>query len=306
MTELYKKYRPASLEDMVGQSDLVDSLTSLIKSEKIPHAILFSGPSGCGKTTAARILQTVLACGDRDWSEINCSDFRGIDMVRDIRRNCVMRPLEGKVRMYLIDECHKLSNDAQNAMLKLLEDPPRHVYFILATTDSQKLIKTIRTRCTEYRVKPLDTASARRLLVRVAKQEGLATTRDVIDEIIACSEGSARKALVLLEQVAGVEGEEAQLAALSVTSEMKEEAFKLAQKLAYPGTKWMEVAAILKGLEDDPEGVRRLILAYASKVCLGGGKLAPRAFIVLDVFSDHFYDTGKPGLVRACWECVHA
>src|SRR5690606_3369465 len=108
----------------------------------IPHAMLFTGPSGCGKTTLARILRVKLRCSDNDFQEINAADFRGIDSIRSMRQQVGAAPLGGDSRIWLIDEAHSMTADAQNAFLKLLEDTPRHVYFFLATTDPQKLKKT--------------------------------------------------------------------------------------------------------------------------------------------------------------------
>src|SRR5688572_25883760 len=140
--ELYKKFRPKTLKGVVGQEGAVSSLQSMIDKGRLPHTILFSGPSGCGKTTIARILKGILECSDLDFFEINCADFKGIDMVRDIRRYVGIPPLHGKSRVWLIDEAHQLTKDAQNAFLKLLEDTPKHAYFMLATTDPQKLLPT--------------------------------------------------------------------------------------------------------------------------------------------------------------------
>ena len=132
--ELYKKHRPSYLEDVFGQPEAVKVLGSMIEKDDLPHSILFTGPSGVGKTTLARILKEELECHANDFKEINCADFRGIDTIRDIRNNMNRQSLMGGPLIWLIDEAHKLTNDAQTAFLKMLEDTPKHVYFFLATT----------------------------------------------------------------------------------------------------------------------------------------------------------------------------
>jgi len=107
--ELYKKYRPKKLGNIVGQSNAVNILQSFIDEGKIPHSLLFSGPSGCGKTTFARIIKRKLKCGDYDFTELNCADARGIDMTREIRSRLNQSPISGKCRVWLLDECHKLT-----------------------------------------------------------------------------------------------------------------------------------------------------------------------------------------------------
>lgn len=306
MNEYYKRFRPRSLKGVVGQDGAVSSLQSLFDRKSVPHAILLTGPSGCGKTTIARILKEMLGCGDADFVEVNCADFKGIDMVRDIRRYAGMSPISGSCRVWLIDESHKITGDAQAAFLKLLEDTPSHVYFILATTDPQKLIKTIHTRCTEIKLSGMNQAALARVIQRVIDKEGLALSEDVIQEIVEAADGSARKALVILEQVGSLGTEEAQMAAIQASTINKDQAIDLAKALIYPGSKWMDVAKILKENKDEPEGIRYLILGYARAVLLGGGKLAPRAFVVIDVFSDDFYTSKQAGLAAACWEVIHS
>ena len=304
--ELYKRHRPKSLDAVLGQEGAVKSLQRMVDKNKIPHAILFSGPSGCGKTTIARILKKHLNCGNADFQEINAADFKGIDTVRDIRRAVNLAPIDGDCRLWLIDEAHKLTNDAQNSLLKLLEDNPDHAYFMLATTDPHKLIKTIITRCSEIKVKLLDDQEIEKIMARVIEKEKFKVGDDVLVKIREVSEGSARKALVILEQVADLDTAEEQLAAVQATSINAELAIALPRALINPGVQWAQVAAILKELKDEPEGIRYLVLSYARSVMLGGGRLADRAFIIIDVFSRNFYDSKAAGLAAACWEVVHS
>lgn len=267
----------------------------------VPHCLLLSGPSGCGKTTIGRILKDYLSCGDHDYFEVNCADFKGIDMIRDIRRLVNLAPIEGDVKIWFIDEAHKLTNDAQNAFLKLLEDTPKHAYFFLATTDPTKLLKTIITRATEVKLMLLDSKALVEVVERVCKLEKIKISEDVLCSIVENAEGSARKALVLLGQVANLTTEREQLAALAVSAEAKCQAIELARILINPRSSWNEAAVILKKLNDEPENVRYLVLGYARTVLLGGGPLAPRAFKLIDVFSQNFYDSKQAGLAAACY-----
>jgi len=303
MAELYKKYRPRSLKTIVGQTGAKNSLQKFIENGNIPHAQLYIGPSGCGKTTAARIMRTALDCGDADFMEINSSSERGIDITRQIAKAAQLTPMAGSARLFLLDECHALTKDAQNALLKLLEDPPKAAYFILCTTDPDKVIKTIRTRCTEVKFGLLSADEVDKLLKRVIKREEFNVSEDILAEMNEAAEGSARKALVILEQVGMIEGEEAQLAAIQSVSLDKEEAIKICRTLFAPAPQWSVIAVVLKSLaKEEPEGIRYLVLAFARTVLLGGGKQASKAAEIIDIFSEPFYNSKHAGLAAACWE----
>ena len=150
-TSLAVKYRPKRLADFLGNTETVQALRALMEREEMPHTILFTGPSGTGKTTLARIVARRLQCSEHDLQELNTADFRGIDTIRDVVRNMALCPMSGSCRVWILDEVHQLSKDAQHALLKALEDTPKHVYFLLATTDPAKLLPTIRTRCVTFK-----------------------------------------------------------------------------------------------------------------------------------------------------------
>lgn len=298
--ELYKKHRPVKLSRVVGQEETTATLENLLTQGRVPHSLLFTGPSGCGKTTLARILRTELGCVDNDFYEINCADFRGIDMVREIRKAMTYAPAGGDCRVWLIDECHKLSNDAQNALLKMLEDTPAHVYFFLATTDPQKLLKTIKTRCMEMPVRGLEEKELIGLMGTVLRREKKEVPEEVLETIARDSIGSARMALVLLDKVIDLP-EESMLEAARAKASAENEAIELCRLLIKKAS-WKEVAAVLRGLKDEPESVRYAVLGYARSVLLGGGKGAARAFVVIDSFRENFYDSKAAGLAAACYE----
>lgn len=300
--ELYKVHRPVAFKQVIGQPEAVEVLNKLGKTKSIPHAILFSGPSGCGKTTLARILRKKLKCHDADFTELNSADFRGIDMVRGIRAKVGMAPMASPCRVWMIDEVHQLTTAAQDAFLKLLEDTPGHVYFFLCTTDPQKLKKTIRTRCTDIRVRELKIPEITQLLLNVAEEEEATLPEAVADRIAELAEGSARRALVLLHSVIHIEDEDEQLDALQRV-DVEGEAIKIARALMKKKPNWKEVANLLKATKEDPEQLRWMVLGYAKSVLLNGAN--PRAYLMIEAFRDNFYDSKMAGLVAACYEVVH-
>ena len=305
--ELYRRYRPTRFKDVLGQPEAVKQLAGMLRENKLPHCLLFSGPSGTGKTTLARILKGKLNCCDRDFIEVNAAESRGIDMVRDLGQSMPLAPWQqGGCRIFLIDEAHKLTSDAQGAFLKKLEDTPQHVYFFLATTDPHKLLPTIRTRATEVVLKLLDDESMSFLLESVIEKEIVNTPEDgrdwgkVIQRLVEVCSGSARKALVILHQVMQLPTTGEQLEAIQ-KQDTARQAIDIARCLMDTKATWPQIAKLLQQVEAEPEDVRRLVLAYAAKVLLGGSNVS-RAYNVLEVFRAPFYDSGKPGLVWACAE----
>lgn len=303
--ELYRRYRPRKLSEMVGQRAAVEALQGLIDADRIPHALMLTGPSGVGKTTAARILRRHLKCTPTCYREINAASSRGIDTVREIEAVSKMPPIPpSKTRIYYLDECQSLTGDAQNALLKLLEDPRPWVYFFLATTDPHKLKRTIHTRCTAIAFKAMSHKDLHGLVMQVAKAEGIAIDEAVVEKIVEVSEGSARAALVLLHKVRSISDEQGQMGAI-VPVGHQEATIDLC-RLLMRGANWSQVAAALKSITEDHESVRRGVLGYAQSVMLGGGKGVARAALVAEEMRLGFYDSGKPGLVLACYRITSA
>jgi len=301
---LHHKYRPKTIKNIVGNKAAITTLGGFVKNDAIPHCMMFVGESGCGKTTLARIMRRVLKCSDDDYTEINTADFRGVDTARSIMRQMRAKPINGDTRVWLIDECHKLTNDAQNALLKALEDPPEHVYFMLATTESNKLLRTIQTRATEIKVKPLSRKEMATLIERTIEAEDAKVPDEVVDKINDLADGSPRKALVMLDQVIFLE-EDKMLDALSA-SEPNKEAIDLCRAMLR-GAGWKEVSAILRaidGLEAKAEGIRRIVCAYMAKVVINNGKNTGLALEIIQAFEDNFFDSGIAGLALACYRAI--
>jgi len=298
--ELYKKHRPKALRAMVGNEETVLTVQNLLSNNRLPHTLLLHGPSGCGKTTLARILRKELNCSEMDFKEINAADFRGIDMVRDINRAMHSAPLGGKSRIWLIDESHKLSSDAQNAFLKALEDTPSHVWFILCTTDPDKLLKTIRTRSCELSLQPLSQSEMSNLLTKVQKREKIELPEAVLDHIIDLSFGSPRQALVMMDKVIGLEEKDMKLA-IENQARMENESIDLCRALIQKKS-WKEIGSILLGLTEDPEKTRWAVLNYCWTILVKGEKNSAEAFLIIDAFQEPFYNSGKAGLASAAYE----
>jgi len=299
---LYLKYRPRSFRRFVGNKEVVSSLKEILSRPDPPHSYLFIGPTGCGKTTLARITARLLGCKGGDYREIDSASFRGIDTVREIRKNMGYAPMEGECRVWVIDEVHGQTRDAQNAFLKALEDTPSHVYFILCTTDPQKLLPTIRGRCLQYEVKPLKDSEMKVLLGRVSKAEGKEVPEEVIDQVITDSMGHPRNALQILDKVINLPPDE-MLDAAKKEAERKDAVIDFCRAI-FKGAGWKRVSQILKNLKEDnedPESIRRMVMSYCSSLLLSGKK-NDRAFDLMDVFEEPLYNNGWPGLVLYAYQ----
>lgn len=231
---IYRKYRPQTFSEVIGQEHVVQTLTNSIKGNNISHAYLFSGPRGSGKTTIARIFAKAINCLDRegyepcnkcsscleimqnksmDLIEIDAASHRGIDDVRELREGIKFAPVKSKYKIFIIDECHQLSKDAANALLKTLEEPPAHAVFILATTESHKMIPTILSRCQKFDFKRLHVSEIIKKLEMVSKKEGIIFDSSALSLIALNSRGSFRDAESLLDQCMSFSGKKSTIKA---------------------------------------------------------------------------------------------
>ena len=215
MKSLYRRYRPVRLDDVVGQDQVVKPLVGALKAGKISHAYLFIGPRGCGKTSVARILahevngfKYEIEDDYVDIIEIDGASNRGIDNIRELREKVMIAPTSGKYKVYIIDEVHMLTKEAFNALLKTLEEPPKHVIFIMATTDAYKVPVTITSRAQTYTFKLADKKVMFDFLKNVCEKEKIKISDDALFIIVKRGGGSFRDSLSLLDQISSLSDSE--------------------------------------------------------------------------------------------------
>jgi DNA polymerase III subunit gamma/tau len=246
VTALYRKYRPLDFDEVVGQDAVVRTLRNAIERDQIRQAYLFAGPRGTGKTSLARILAKCLNCEqgptatpDRtcnscrtiatgtslDVIEMDAASQRGIDDIREIREHVILQPVEGRYKVYILDEAHQLTDAAFNALLKLIEEPPPHLVFVFCTTDLGKMLPTVRSRCQTFLFARPRLAELTKLLRRVADGEKIAVPDAGLSLIARSARGSFRDAVSTLDQLsAATDGEITVQAVLQLLGAVEEEA----------------------------------------------------------------------------------
>ncbi|MFD1715473.1 DNA polymerase III subunit gamma and tau [Amnibacterium flavum] len=230
VTALYRRYRPESFGELIGQSQVTDPLRTALRTDRVNHAYLFSGPRGCGKTTSARILARCLNCaegptdtpcgkcdscvelgrgggGSLDVVEIDAASHNGVDDARDLRERAVFAPARDRYKIFILDEAHMVTPQGFNALLKIVEEPPEHVKFIFATTEPEKVIGTIRSRTHHYPFRLVPPAQMLEYLGELCASEGITVAAGVLPLVVRAGGGSVRDTLSLLDQlIAGSEG----------------------------------------------------------------------------------------------------
>ena len=198
---LYRKYRPSKFSEVLGQNHIVDVLESSVETNKVSHAYLFVGSRGTGKTSVARIFAREIGVSDNDLYEIDAASNRGIEDIKALREGVRVLPFDSKYKVYIIDEVHMLSKDAWGALLKTLEEPPKHAIFILATTEFHKVPDTIISRCQVFTFRKASDAILKKMLLEVAQKEGYELDSGSAELLAILGDGSFRDALGELQKV---------------------------------------------------------------------------------------------------------
>lgn len=300
---LYTKYRPQTLDEVKGNKELKKQLNSIFQraTTDLPHCFMLTGQSGCGKTTIARIIAKRLNCYESEFYEYDSASDRGIDAMRRIRKEMLYAPMAGNCKVYFMDEAHQITKDAQEALLKALEDTPEHVYFIMATTEPDKFKDTFLNRFVQFKVEPIDEDTMFNLIDGIAFSEGKENIpEEVIEYIISKANGSSRDAIQRLEQIIDLPFNE-MLESLKADEEQNRQVKELCQALIKASTPWKTITCILKNLKEDPENIRHMVLGYCASILMKEDK--PYIYLIMDAFKFSFYNTGgRAGLVMACYQ----
>jgi DNA polymerase-3 subunit gamma/tau len=281
---LHLDYRPQNTNEIIGNQDTVLKLEKQLLNPDGPHVFLFSGTRGCGKTTLARIATQLIGCNEKDIQEIDVANNRGKDDATQLKNGVRFLPMFGKTKAYILDEVHQGTPAYFNALLKTLEDTPKHVYFFLCTTDPQKVLTTVKSRCSQYSVEPLTQKEIVELLEWVIAEEMVDIHKSELKKISEVCEGIPREALIILDQIIDLEPAD-RLKAIENTKVRERELKELCTALL-EGKSWKVVSKILKDLKGEPESIRHGIMGYMNAVLLNNNE---NAALIMEEFRTPCY-----------------
>jgi len=287
---LHLKYRPTRLEQVIGQDAVAESLESMFRWGKCPHAFLFTGPSGVGKTTLARIIASHLKA---TVLEIDAATNTGIDAMRAVQDMARYKPLNNERRLIIVDECHALSKPTWQSLLKIVEEPPAHLYWIFCTTEPDKVPATIKTRCTQYQLGSVSWEEISEFLKHVSDEEGGILEPRLVDVVARKANGSVRAGLVYLQKCVGV-NDASEVARLCEGGEAEgEAAITLIRAVCQAkGLKWPNLMKLIEGIDETPEGVRLALINYAAKMAREANQ-PQRYLAIIQAFSGHTYSPSE-------------
>lgn len=300
MEELYNRYRPAEYNELLGNELAVKSV--LKELEAGTHVFLLTGIGGSGKTTLARLMAKTVGGTDMTIHEMNSAETRGIDSAREIMEALQYAPISGTADVYIMDEFHAQTSQAQQAFLKILEECPSYAYFFLCTTDPQKLIKPLVTRCSVVNLKPLETETMVLLLRKVAHREARQMALPLFTKIAELSGGSSRKALKLLASVLYLESDEERETYLNANqmTDDNPDAIQLCRAL-FRGADWATLSGWLSKIDmSQPESVRQLVMSYMNSVLVKGIYNVNVVAAMQAFSSTDTYKNGKFAIMVAC------
>jgi len=302
---LQTNYRPHTFDTFVGNTAQIEALQIAITREDFPHSFLCTGIAGSGKTTLATILKKHFQCSDMDYYYYNAANTRGIETIRDISVNCHLAPMGGPLKIYVLDEAHQITGTAIEALLLLLENPPQNTIFILCTSEPEKLKLSIKRRCFQCNLSPLNENDLIVVLKHILHSEQVTDIApDILNAISTACQGSAGMAVAMLDAVIDILELDVQFAVIeSMRGVNDSEGIEICRALIKK--EWGTLQQLLLAFTGEPESLRYMILSYFSKILLGKNKkLYTHASNILLVFSESFMYSKKAGLINACFLCM--
>jgi DNA polymerase III gamma/tau subunit len=296
--KLELKYRPQTWDQILGNNTVVQSVrNSLDRNEN--NTFLFVGPKGCGKTSIGRIIGQHL--GIDSISEFNCSDENTIDFAREIVKKSIYKGFEGN-KLFIFDECQRLTDGAQNVLLKIMEEPPDHIRLVFLTTDPQKLVPAFVSRCSNYTISKPNREDLINHLQIIAKNENIITNEETLKLIVRASENTPRDSLILLGQLKDVPIENQ--SELIRKTETKSSDFATICRTILTGVWDTNIAPLFKDIAFDPEGFRRFAIGYFGRVLVGQGGNKDRASRMINIMAN--IPVGSPAavVISGCYTAV--
>lgn len=293
---IHVKYRPSTLKEVRGQKPVVKSLAEQLEKKNRPHSYLFCGPAGTGKTTMARIMARGVGAEPSNIIELDAATHNGIDDMREITSALRYQGFgASSVKAIILDECHQLTKQAWQAILKAVEEPPAHVYFFLCTTESGKVPATISSRCSVYALQPLPRADLLDLLEEVCDEEDFDCGPEILNKIASSCDGSPRRALTMLATAHSVTDRD-ELEILLQQPDENPEVIDLCRLLVGGKLNWTKLTSTLKAMPEMPAESIRIVIANYLASCLMGAKSdrdAGRLADMLHPFSKPFASSDK-------------
>lgn len=306
---LHLDYRPDSFDSIFGNEAIVSAIKGMFESPKdIPHAFLFKGLPGCGKTTFGFVIKEELGVSKEDFHIFDTANTRGIDVIRYIIEDLKNAPMNGKRKLYLLDECHQITTDGLNALLRTLEyGCPKHCYFVLCTAEFDSIRATLRSalqrRCSTFEVKPLNIREMGELLEGILKEEGFEEYPEAItNKLIKMSEGSPGHALGMLDSIINITDEDEALEIINIAAYGSKEVMDICRVLADSQItdKWNRVRKIIPSIKkNDVESLRYGMLNWFEKVLLDKGSRSVADIMTL--LTETFMYTGRAGMSLALY-----
>jgi len=301
MAALDKKYRINKLSKFIGNEDIIEVIEIFFDNLLFfPATILLQGPSGCGKTTLARIIAKMLK---KQIYELNVADARKIEDARGIIQNLKFQAMNTTGKVIILNECHEAVKQFQDAMLEVLEEPPEGTHFILCTTNPEKLLDTIKTRCTILTVRKLSMDEMKSLIKYVCKKEKKRLDKSVIKKLVIAADGTPRNALTILNAIINVDSKSKQKKLIESFDIMESPNVRQLCQVLLKGSSYSNTMKLVDKIDEDAENVRRMILGHMARVLINEDN--PRAALIINNFWESFYYVGKPGLVSCVYNTIN-